>query len=327
MKRREFITLVGSAAAAWPVGARAQQAAMPVIGFLHGASSEGAAHQVSAFQQGLMQTGYFEGRNVTTKYRWAEGHYDRLPGLAADLVADQVAIIITAGGVAAAVAAKAVTKVVPIVFVMGDDPVKFGLVTSINRPGGNVTGVSFLAPALEAKRVGLLRELVPSAATIAALVNPNSPGAEARLRDIREAADQVGQHFSIARASSETDFDLVFRELVQQRIGALIIVSDPFFLSRRDQLTAFAASHGIPAIYFDREFVAAGGLMSYGSDLADSYHQLGIYAGRILKGETPANLPVLQPTKFELFINLKTAKALGLTVPPTLLARADEVIE
>jgi putative ABC transport system substrate-binding protein len=327
IERRKFLATLGGAAASWPLAARAQQGGMPVVGFLHGASADGAAYQVTAFRQGLNQTGYVEGQNVTIEYRWAEGQYNRLPALATDLVAHPLAVIATAGGISSVLAARAVTKAIPIVFLTGDDPVKFGLVASLNRPGGNLTGVSFLSPVLEAKRVELLRVLVPTATTIAVLVNPNSPGAEARLGDVREAARLLGQQVSIVNAGSEGDFEAAFARLVQQGAGALIVVSDPLFNNHRDQLTALTARHTIPAIYFDREFALAGGLMSYGTSIADAYRQLGIYAGRIVKGEKPADLPVVQPTKFELVINLKTAKALGLNIPDKLLALADEVIE
>jgi putative tryptophan/tyrosine transport system substrate-binding protein len=269
VKRRAFITLLGGAAA-WSLGAQAQQAAVPVVGFLHGASADGAAYQITAFRQGLNQIGYVEGRNVTIEYRWAEGHYDRLPALAADLVAHPLAVIATAGGITSVLAAKAVTKAIPIVFLTGDDPVKFGLVASLNRPGGNLTGVSFLSPALEAKRVELLRQLVPTATTIAVLVNPSSPGAEARLEDVREAARLLGQQVRIVNARSEGDFEAAFAGLVQLGAGALIVVSDPLFNNHRDELTALTARRAIPAIYFDREFALAGGLMSYGTNIADA---------------------------------------------------------
>ncbi len=301
---------------------------MPVIGFLNGASSETFAHLAAAFRQGLSEAGYVEGRNVAIEYRWAEGEYDRLPALAAELVRRQVAVIAAGGGVAAALAAKAATTTIPIVFSGGGgDPVKLGLVASLNRPGGNVTGVSILTAALGAKRLGLLRELLPSATLIAVLINPTNPNSEIQLKDIEEAARTVGQQIFILYASNERDFDAAFAIIVERRAGALVVGADPYFNSRRDQLAGLAARHAIPAMYEQREFAVAGGLASYGTSLTDSFRQVGDYAGRILKGEKPADLPVMQPTRFELVINLKTATALRLTVPPTLLARADEVIE
>jgi putative ABC transport system substrate-binding protein len=326
MRRREFLGVLGGAAA-WPVAARAQQPAMPVIGFLSSTSSGPYAPFVAAFQQGLKETGFVTGQNVTIEYRWAEGQFDRLPELAADLVRRQVAIIAVGGGGVTALAARDATSTIPIVFAFGSDPVKLGLVASLNRPGGNITGVSYLAVELGPKRLELLREMLPKAAAIGFLINPGSPNTAFDLPVVEAAARTLGQQLIIANASNDLEIDAAFETLMQQRADALVIQADPFLFSRRTHLAALALRDKIPTIYFERDFAAAGGLLSYGKDFVDANRQAGIYVGRILNGAKPADLPVLQPTRFQLLINLKTAKALGLTVPPTLLARADEVIE
>jgi putative tryptophan/tyrosine transport system substrate-binding protein len=324
IQRREFITLLGGAAA-WPLAARAQQAAMPVVGFLNGASATGYAHATAAFRQGLSEAGYVEGRNVAIEYRWAENHYDRLPALAADLVRRQMAVIVA--NTPAAPPAKAATTTIPIVFVTAADPVETGLVASLNRPGGNLTGVSILNVELGPKRLELLHELVPSATAFALLVNPTHPSADTLSRVLQTAARTLGLQLHVLHAGTDSDLDMAFAALHQLRAGGLVIGPDPFFISRSDQLGALTVHHAVPAIFEYRMFAAAGGLMSYGGTFDEPYHQVGVYAGRILKGDRPADLPVQQSTKIELFINMKTAKALGLTVPLPLSGLADELIE
>jgi putative ABC transport system substrate-binding protein len=326
MRRRDLVASLAAMAAAWPRALRAQQKAMPVIGYLESGSPGPFAPFVAAFRQGLGETGYVAGQNLAIEFRWAEGHYDRLPAFAADLAGRGVDVILT-GGSPAAHAAKNATSTIPIVFIGINDPVKEGLVASLARPGGNLTGFAILTADLTAKRLELLSELVPQARVIALLVNPNAPTTERAIQDVQEAARAKGLQLDIVKASTESEVDGAFATLVQRRAGALVVAGDSLFFSRRDKLVALAARHAIPAIYTSREAAVAGGLISYGTNLTNHFRQAGIYAGRILKGEKPADLPVQQPTTFELVINLKTAKALGLTVPQTLLARADEVIE
>jgi putative tryptophan/tyrosine transport system substrate-binding protein len=325
VNRRELISLLGGAAAAWPLAVRAQQPALPVIGFLNGGSSWEYAQITAAFRNGLIETGHVEGRNVWIEYRWAEGRYERLPALAADLVRRQVSVI--AANTPATPAAKVATTTIPIVFLTSTDPVAAGLVASLNRPGGNLTGVALLNVDIGPKRLELLHELVPAASVVALLSNPTNPNSERQLRIMQAAARTLGLQLHVLHASTERDFDAAFATLAQLRAGALVIGADAFFINQSEQLGALALRHAVPAISFYREFVAAGGIMSYGGDLTDAFRLMGVYGGRILKGEKPADLPVQQETKFALIINLKAAKALGLTVPLPLLGRADEVIE
>src|SRR4051812_24075872 len=329
MTRREFITLLGGSAAVsvWPLAAGAQQLGMPVIGFLNGASPEGYVPYLAAFHQGFKEAGYVEGANVTIEYRWARGRYDLLPSLVAELVALRPVVIVACGGDPAALAAKAATSTIPVVFLIGGDPVQQGLVASFNRPGGNVTGTTMLTLTLDAKRLGLLRDLLPRLDTVALLANPNFPDAEGRQHRVEEAARMIGLELKILHAGSESEIDKVLSELDRQHASALVIGGDPFFNSRREQIVALVARKAIPAIYEWREFTVAGGLMSYGTSATDTYRSVGIYAGRALKGEKPSDLPVMQPTKFELVINVNTAKALGLTLPSGLISIADDVIE
>ena len=327
MRRREFITLLGGAAAAWPIAAQAQQPGVPVIGFLHAGSPEVAPNLVAGFRKGLSETGYVDGRNVAIEFRWAHNDNARLPELAADLVRRRVAVIATPNGALAALAAKAATATIPIVFNSTGDPVQAGLVASINRPGGNVTGVTDMAADLVAKRLGLLHDLLPRAARFAVLVDSNNPSAESEIADLRVAASAIARQIEVFTASTNRDIDAAFASLVQKRADALLLTVSPLFGARRIQFATLAARHGVPVMYRDRIFPEAGGLMSYGTSLADIYRQVGVYIGRVLKGEKPADLPILRPTKFEFVINLQTARTLGIEVPPGLLAIADEVIE
>jgi ABC-type uncharacterized transport system substrate-binding protein len=326
MRRREFITLIGGAAAGWPLAALAQQPSLPVVGFLHSRSPEDT-HLVAGLQRGLAETGYVDGESVTIEYRWGRGRYDLMPALAAELVGRRAAVLVAGGGLPVALAAKAATSTTPVIFVMGSDPVETGLVASYNRPGGNVTGINILTMMLEPKRLGLLCELMPQATSIGVLLNPGFLPSAGQLKDVQEAARAMDLRIHVLRAGTESEIEAAFETVARERIAALAVAAAPFFDIRRDQLVALSARYRLPAIYHFREYAAAGGLMSYGTDLPDAYRQVGLYAGRILKGTKPADLPVMQPTKFEFVINLKTAKALDLEVPPTLIARADEVIE
>ena len=325
--RRQFISLLGGVAVTWPVAARGQQSAMPVIGFLSSGSSSAYALYATGFREGLKQAGYVEGQNVSTEYRWADGEYDRLQGLATELVRRQVAVIVASGGPPPAVAARMATSSIPIVFSSVDDPIKLGLVASLNRPGGNTTGMSLFRTELVAKQLELLRDLTPNAKVVAVLVHPGSFHTASYISDVREAAQILGRELRLFETSSVSDIEAAFQEFSQQGIQALLITADTLFNTRRDQLVGLAARHKIPAIYQFREFPVAGGLISYGTNVAGVYRQIGQYTGRILNGDKPADFPVMRPTKFDLVINLTTAKALGLTVPPMLLARTDEVIE
>jgi putative tryptophan/tyrosine transport system substrate-binding protein len=326
MRRRKFIKLIGGTAATWPLVAWAQQP-IPVIGFLSTGSPQSDAFRLAAVRQGLVEAGYVEGRNFVFDYRWAEDQYERLPALAAQLVHRDVALIVTGGGSTSTVAAKSATATIPIVFVTGADPIKLGFVASFNRPGSNITGVSFLVNTLVAKQFEVLHETVPKAALIGYLVNPTYANAEADTRNVLAAAEMVEQKLLVVQAHTDSELEAAFVTLIQQGAGSLVVGADPFFFNRRDRLVELAARQKIPAIYFVREFASAGGLMSYGTSITEAYRIVGLYAGRILKGEKPAELPVQQSTRVELIVNLKTAKALNLTVPPALLARADEVIE
>jgi len=327
MDRRAFVRSVAGGLFAVPLAARAQQPAIPVIGYLNGASAAEFPHLLAGFRKGLSETGYTEGRNVTIEYRYAEGRYDRLPALAADLVNRRVSAIVATAGTPTIRAAKAATSTIPIVFVIGGDPVMFGIVATLSRPGGNITGITLLDSEVTAKRLGLLLELVPTATVIGGLTNPNNPISEPQVKELQAAARTHGRQLLVLEASTESDFAAAFAAIDRQHVDALLVAGDPFFDDRRTQLVSLAALHKVPASYIRREFIAEGGLLSYGPDVPDAFRQAGIYAGRILKGEKPPELPVMQPTKFEMAINLKTAKALGLAIPQSVLLRADEVIE
>jgi putative ABC transport system substrate-binding protein len=328
VRRREFITLLGGAVAAWPLAARAQQTAIPVVGWLYAGAPAAIAHLMPGFRQGLNDTGFIEGQNVTIEYRFAEGQYDRLPNLVADLIRRQVTVIVTPGSPVAALAVKDTTRTIPIVFSISEDPVKLGLVGSFARPGGNATGINFFSSEVIAKRLGLLHDLVPKAARIAVLINPgNAPTAEATLRDIPEAARALGLQIQVLKASTSREIEATFATLGRERTDALFVAGDAFFSSRRVQFAVLAVRHAIPAIYSTREYPEVGGLMAYGTDVASRFRQAGVMSGQVLKGAKPADLPVLQSTKFEFVINMQTARALGLEVPAQLLATVDEVIE
>jgi len=325
MRRRDFIAALGGAAAAWPLAARAQQTAVPIIGFLNGQSASGFAHLVAAFRRGLVETGYVEGQNVAIEYRWADGQQDRLPTLANDLIRRRVAVIAAAGG--AHLAAKSATTTIPIVCAIGSDPVKFGLIDSLNRPGGNITGMTVFSTELEAKRMELMHELVPKPTMIGVLVDPKFPMSDLQVQEIRKASRVLALQVRIAHAGTENEMDNAIAELVKNGVSALLLAGGPFFNNNRTRLVALTADHRLPAIAGEREFTEAGGLMSYGTNVPDVYRQIGIYSGRILRGEKASDLPFLQPSKFDFAVNLKTARALGLEIPPSILARADEVIE
>jgi len=325
--RRQVITMLGGAAATWPLTTHAQQPAVPLIGYMEGLSRDASAHLVAAFRQGLRQSGFIEDQNVMIEYRWADGRYDQLPALAADLAARPISVLCAMGGTASGLAARAATSTIPVVFQLGSDPVRIGLVESLHRPGGNVTGVTSAIAMLGAKRLDLLRDLAPADAAIAVLANPSNPNAIPEIGDVRDAARALGRQMRLLQAASEREIDTAFADVAKERAGALIVATDPFFTTRRHQIVALANHYVVPAIYYVREWVLAGGLLSYGPSFADAYRQVGEYAGRILKGAKPTELPVMQSTKFELFINLRTAKTHGFTIPTTLLALADEVIE